>query len=422
MAGNSVEEVSRESLEFARSWHKMKVLPQETTKSMEPGGGAEAVRAREVGRRGQLARLLAGVSLCAATLFLAGCGAKNPSANQTAGAVPVKTSVAENVSIPETTEYLATLKSRHSTTINPQVEGQITKIFVKSGDRVAAGKPLIQIDPLKQEATVGSQEAARSAQVANVAYAKQQLDRSKKLFEAGIVARQDLDQTQSAYDAAEKQLESLESQVQEQQVQLHYYSVVAPTDGIIGDVPVRVGDRVTTATMLTTVDQPGSLEAYISVPVENAGKLRMGLPVQLLDPNGKEMGETSVDFISSQADSGTQSILVKATVSNPKDELRTLQFARARIVWGTHEGTTIPILAATRINGQYFAFVAEKSGGITVAKQRLLHLGELIGNSYVVLDGIKAGDHVIVEGTQFLVDGVPVSESTADTASGTPAA
>jgi RND family efflux transporter MFP subunit len=408
-------------LEFARSCHNMSVLPQETAEIMEPGRGMASVRAGGLGRPGRLVRLLGGVWLGVAMLVFGGCEAKNPAASQGMGAVAVKTTVAENVSIPETTEYLATLKSRHSTTVNPQVEGQITKIFVKSGDHVAAGKPLMQIDPLKQEATVGSQEAARAAQVANVAYAKQQLDRSKKLFEAGIVPRQDLDQTQSAYDAAEKQLESLESQLQEQQVQLHYYGVVAPTDGIVGDVPVRVGDRVTTSTMLTTVDQPGSLEAYISVPVENAGKLRMGLPVQLLDPSGKDMGATQVDFISSQADASTQSILVKATVSNPKDELRTLQFARARIVWGTHEGTTIPILAATRINGQYFAFVAEKVGGATVAKQRLLHLGELIGNSYVVLDGIKAGDHVIVEGTQFLVDGVTVSESPTDANSGAPA-
>ena len=388
---------------------------------MQPSGGSDAVRVVGFGWPGRIARLSAQVWLGAALLFATGCGAKNPTATQAAGAVAVKTTVAENVTVPETTEYLATLKSRHSTTINPQVDGLITKILVKSGDHVAAGKPLIQIDPLKQEATVGSQAAARAAQVANVAYAKQQFERSQKLFEAGIVPKQDLDQAQSNYDAAAKQLESLDAQLQEQQVQLHYYSVVAPTDGIVGDIPVRVGDRVTSATMLTTVDQPGSLEAYISVPVENASRLRMGLPVQLLDPNGKEMGATSVDFISSQADASTQSILVKATVSNPKDELRTLQFARAKIVWGTHEGTTIPILAATRINGQYFAFVAEKSGGATVAKQRLLHLGELIGNSYVVLDGIKAGDHVIVEGTQFLVDGVPVSESpAADANAGAP--
>jgi len=395
--------------------------PQETAGSMNLAGGTDVVRAREYQRKGRQARLAAGVSLAAAMLLLAACGAKNPSANQPPGAVAVKTSVAQNVSIPDTSEYLATLKSRHSTNINPQVEGQITKIFVKSGDRVPAGKPLIQIDPLKQEATVGSQAAARAAQVANVAYAKQQLDRIQKLFDAGIVPKQDLDQAQSNYDAAEKQLESLGAQLQEQQVELHYYSVDAPTDGIVGDIPVRVGDRVTTATLLTTVDQPGSLEAYISVPVETGRNLKMGLPVRLLDPTGKEMGETRIDFISAQADASTQSILVKATVSNPRDDLRTLQFARARIVWGTHEGTTIPILAATRINGQYFAFVAEKSGASTVAKQRLLHLGELIGNSYAVLDGIKAGDHVIVEGTQFLIDGVPVSESPADSFSGAPA-
>lgn len=388
---------------------------------MNPVGGNSEVDACEYKRSKRTAWIVGGVSLAVACVLLAACGAKNPSAAQSASAVPVKTVVAQDVTIPQMTEYLATLKSRHSTTVNPQVEGQITKIFVKSGDRVSAGKPLIQIDPLKQEATVGSQAAARSAQVANVAYAKQQLDRAQKLFDAGIVPKQDLDQAQTNYDAAEKQLESLEALVQQQQVELRYYSVVAPTSGIIGDVPVRVGDRITTTTVLTTVDEPGSLEAYISVPIESEKNLKMGLPVQLLDPSGKEMGETRIDFISPQADAGTQSVLVKATVSNAKDELRTLQFARARIVWGTHEGTTIPILAATRINGQYFAFIAEKSGGTTVARQRLLHLGELTGNSYVVLDGIKAGDHVIVEGTQFLADGVPVSESPADASSGAPA-
>ena len=184
-------------------------------------------------------------------------------------------------------------------------------------------------------------------------------------------------------------------------------------------MPVRVGDRVTTTTMLTTVDEPGSLEAYISVPVEKAKNLKIGLPVQLLDPSGAVIGETRIDFISPEADPSTQSVLAKATVSNPKDLLRTAQFTRARIIWGTHQGPLIPILAVSRINGQYFAFVAEKSGGATVAKQRLIHVGDLIGNSYAVLDGIKPGDHVIVEGTQILGDGSPISESPAGAAAGT---
>jgi hypothetical protein len=76
------------------------------------------------------------------------------------------------------------------------------------------------------------------------------------------------------------------------------------------------------------------------------------------------------------------------------------------------------VLAVSRINGQYFAFVAERSGAATVAKQRLLHVGDLIGNSYAVLDGIKPGDHIIVEGTQILGDGSPIVESPAEASPG----
>jgi RND family efflux transporter MFP subunit len=353
--------------------------------------------------------------------FLSGCSKGEPAAAEAPQAMPVKTVIAQNVPIPDSSEYLATLKSRHSTTVNPQVEGYVTQIFVKSGDQVSPGKSLMQIDPLKQQATVGSQEAARAAQVANVAYAKQQLDRARKLFDEGIVARQDLDQAQATYDAAEKQLQSLGSQLQEQQVELKYYNVVSPTPGIVGDIPVRVGDRVTVSTLLTTVDQPGSLEAYISVPVEKESSLKLGIPVELLDSDGNVIDQTHINFVSPQADPSTQSVLVKAPVQNAKDILRTSQFTRARLIWGTHPGPVIPILAVSRINGQYFAYLAEKNGAQTVARQKMLKVGEIVGNNYAVLDGIKPGDHVIVEGTQFLADGVPVSEGS-PTASSAPAA
>src|SRR5208282_2237558 len=106
----------------------------------------------------------------AAGVLLAGCqkSAADNAPGAGAPAMPVQVEIAPSVKIPETTEYLSILKSRHSAAINPQVEGQITKIFVKSGDRVEAGTPLLQIDPLKQEATVSSQEASRTAQEANL--------------------------------------------------------------------------------------------------------------------------------------------------------------------------------------------------------------------------------------------------------------
>lgn len=350
-----------------------------------------------------------------AALMLAGlavgCGQKPAAGNQADPPVAVKTVAVEPVSISDASEYLATLKSRHSTALNPQVEGQVTHIYVKSGDRVRAGSHLMDIDPLKQQATLGSQEAARAAQESNVRYAQIQWERSQKLYAAGVIAKQEFDQAKTNLDTAEQQLKSLEHQVREQTVQLHYYSVVAPTDGIIGDVPVRVGDRVTVTTMLTTVDEPGSLEVYISVPVERSKDLKMGQAVQILDTAGNTVAESRLDFISPQVDSNTQSVLAKATIKNTSDALRTFQFARARIIWGVHQGPVIPVLSVSRINGQFFVFVAEGSGTSVVAHQKIVKLGELTGNQYVVLDGLKAGDRVVVEGSQNLVDGANVTET-----------
>jgi RND family efflux transporter MFP subunit len=354
--------------------------------------------------------------VCAAGLLglaalAAGCG-KTSAGDPAAGgmqAMPVQVQIAKTQKIPDATEYLSILKSRHSATINPQVEGQITKIFVKSGDRVSAGTPLLQIDPLKQEATVSSQDATRLAQEANLRYAKVQLDREKKLFEAGVVAKQDLDNAQTNYDAAEAQLRSLEHQVTTQQVELHYYAVAAPSSGIVGDIPVRVGDRVAVTTLLTTVDEPGAVEAYIYVPADRARDLKMGVPVHLIDAAGRDLADSRISFISSQVDTETQTVLAKAIIP-AQANLRTAQQVRAQLVWGSHTGTVIPILAVTRINGEVFAFLAVKEGNGVMARQKLLKVGDTVGNDYAVLDGIKAGDHIIVSGLQFLRDGAPVVE------------
>jgi multidrug efflux pump subunit AcrA (membrane-fusion protein) len=91
--------------------------------------------------------------------------------------------------------------------------------------------------------------------------------------------------------------------------------------------------------------------------------------------------------------------------------MRPAQFMRARVVWGTHQAPVVPVLAVSRISGQHFAFVAEPDKGGLVARQRPVKVGEIVGNDYVVLDGIREGDRVIVSGTQFLRDGAPVTEA-----------
>lgn len=353
----------------------------------------------------------AAIAWLALTGLGVGCGgsaAGKAQALDPAG-VPVKIAVAASITFNDTTEYVATLKSRDSAVIMPQVEGQVTQVFVRSGDRVSPGTPLMQIDPAKQQATLKSQEDAGAAKLANLDYAKQQYQRVNGLHAAGVTSKQDLDQARSALDAAEAELRSLEAQVREQQVQLRYYRVDAPTAGIIGDIPVRVGDRVTVSSVLTTVDQPGGLEAYVSVPVERAAQLRLGMPVQFVGGAGAVLAESRISFISPQVDNQTQTVLAKARIGDNKGALRPAQFIRARIVWGTHQGPVVPVLAVSRISGQYFAFVAEDQAGSLVARQRPLRVGEIVGNDYFVLDGIKPGDRVIVSGTQLLRDGAPVT-------------
>ena len=352
--------------------------------------------------------LLAALVLAATGVACSG-NSVNGAQPQADPAIPVKIQVAQAVSISDTTEYVATLKSRDSAVIMPQVEGQITEIRVHSGDRVSPGTVLMQIDPTKQQATVNSQEHGRAAQEANLAYAQQQYDRISALAAAGVVSRQELDQARSALDTAQAQLKSLDAQVQEQQVQLHYYRVTAPSTGIVGDVPVHVGDRVTTTTMLTSVDKPGSLEAYVYIPVERSPQLKMNMAVQIVNGSGEVIADSRVTFISPQVDNTTQTVLIKSRIANNEDRLRNLQFIRARVIWGTHQGPVVPVVAVSRVGGQYFAFVAEDQNGKLVAHQKPLRIGEMTGNDYVVLDGIKPGDKVIVSGVQFLVDGATVS-------------
>jgi len=370
------------------------------------------------GKPGSVYRVVISLGLLGVVSAAAGCGEKSGASTAAAGggAMPVQIHVAETKKIPDTSEFLSVLKSRHSSSINPQVEGQITKIFVKSGDHVKQGEPLLQIDPLKQEATVSSQEAARAAQEANKKYAQISLERAKKLFDAGVISKAEYDNAQTSYDAADAQLHAMEEQVRTQKVELKYYQVSAPMDGIVGDNPVRVGDRVSVATLLTTVDEPGALEAYLYIPVDRSRDLKLGLPVRLMDDNQKTVAETNVTFISPQVDTDTQTVLAKALVPNTTAKLRVAQQVRAQITWSVREGPVVPILSVVRINGQFFAFVASKESNGIFARQKVLKVGEPLGNDYPVLSGLRGGEHIITSGTQFMQDGMPVMEQPANPA------
>lgn len=322
--------------------------------------------------------------------------------------VAVRLATVQETEIQDFTEYVGTLKSRRSVTLRPQVDGQLQRIFVRPGAVVKVGDPIMQLDASKQAATLRSQEATLVSRRASLDFARQQFERLSALYKEGVVSRQELDQTKATLDAATADVEALEAAVREQEVQLRYYRITAPTDGIIGDIPVRRGAYVTTDTVLTTLDSNQALEVNVSVPVERARELRLGMPVNLVDREGKTLATSRVSFVSPQVNESTQSVLVKTLVENTSG-LRADQFVRARIVWTVRRGPVIPVSAVTRLNGQAFAFVAEEDQGRLLARQRPIEVGPLVGNDYVVLGGIAPGDRVVVSGIQKLGDGVPLA-------------
>ncbi len=358
-------------------------------------------------------RIFLVIFLLLATVSCGGGGAAGEAGAGRGGGMPamaVDIATLEAKPLEQMTEFVGTVKSRRSTEIQPQVEGFITRITAKPGQRVATGALLMEIDSRVQQGQVAGLDTIRAQRELDVTYARQEAERASKLLTAGAGSQMEADRAANDLKAAEAQLRTVQEQIRTAQTDLAYYRVTAPTAGIVGDIPVREGDRVTKATKLTSIDANAGLEVYLNVPVQQAPKLQVGLPVRIVDDTGTVIAEEKIAFISPSVDERTQTVLVKTPVSVP-GTLRTDQYVRAHVIWTTDPGLTVPVTAVTRINGQWFAFVAEpgEGGKGLIAHQRALELGPVVGNNYTVVSGLKQGEKLIVGGIQKIRDGAPVS-------------
>jgi RND family efflux transporter MFP subunit len=289
-------------------------------------------------------------------------------------------------------------------------------------------------------------------ELANINY-----KRSEELANAGAVARQNLDERRSqrnsalaARDAAIQSLASAQSALQQAQSQwrgavalvkqnesqlkraqaetavqvedLSYNRVVAPVNGVVGDVPIRVGDFVNVGDSLTSIIQNDELDLRIPVPINLSGQLRRGLKVNLIDPNtSKQISQGSINFIAPQVSAGDQAILIKARFPNSDQRLRDGQFVRARIIWSQGSGVKVPAIAVSQIGAQNFVYVAEsetKDGkSRMVARQKPVKLGVMQGQDYQLVSGIQPGENLIVSGIQSLTNGAPIKPAATKTAS-----
>ena len=409
-----------------------------------------------------IALLVAGGGIIAWRLLSSRSEAPPTNANQPQG-VRVKLSSVETATVQDSSEFIAQLESRRSVTLRPRIEGQVSRILARAGDEVTPGTPIIQVDPREQQASVSSVSAAAEAARAEVENAKatlksleaervsnlssvefnqRQFERYSSLADQGAVARSTgdefadnikearadlaaLDQRIQAQRAsvtqAERAVQQAQANINEQQAQLNYYRISAPFAGTVGDIPIKVGDFVDTSTQLTTITQNRPLEVNVSVPIERGPQLRQGMPVELIDGQGKNAGTSRVFFIAPNTANATQSVLIKSLFDNARGQLRADQYVRARVIWDRRPGILIPTTAVSRLGGENFVFVAqteapqqandgESPEGQTaqapqlVARQKTVKLGPIQGNNYQVTEGLEPGERIVVSGILNLRD------------------
>ena len=257
-----------------------------------------------------------------------------------------------------------------------------------------------------QDETIGAAEA-------RVTSAQRDLERRIATVEAQLDSQDELINAQRANVASwQQQLQQAQANATEQQVELEFYEILAPFSGIVGSVPVKVGDYADSETLLTTVSQSQPLEVFVQIPVERVSQVRLGTTIELLDQSGQAIDRVPVSFISPQADANTQTIEIKAIYDNDRNQLRTDQLIRGRVIWEEKPGLTVPFTAVKQIGGQNFVFVVEEQpeSGMLIASQKPVQLGGLQGNNYQVISGVEENQTIVVSGVIKLRDGAPIAD------------
>lgn len=381
-------------------------------------------------------------------------------ATAAAQATVVETETVQSAQVNVSSEFVGALEAQERVLLRPEVEGRITQIFVEDGDRISVGTPIFQLSPDRSQAVVSGAiadievaraslntaqaelleaEADRDSALAERDLQDIEYDRTQTLVEDGALPQQSLDLVVRSRDAAIAALTASERRIQAAQANLEEstaslrraesnaavatedlsdFQVVAPIDGVVGDLPINVGDYLEEGELFTTLTRNETMDLRLSIPVERGGELREGLPVELRIASGTDpLVVGRISFVSERVEDGAQSILAKATFPNPGGVLRDEQFVRATVIWQEEPGVLVPTTAISRVGGQSFVFVMEPSDeadGEYVAEQRPIQLGVIEGNRYQVTSGLNPGETIVTVGILRLSDGAPIMAETSE--------
>jgi membrane fusion protein (multidrug efflux system) len=319
-------------------------------------------------------------------------------------------------------DFPATIQGQQNIEIRPKIDGYIQMIFVDEGATVRKGQPLFRISAPQYEQQVRTAQADIKIAQANVNAAQMQVNKVRPLVEKDIISKFELESAQYTLQAKQAELAQARATLANARTNLGYTSITSPVNGVVGTIPYKIGSLVngTTAQPLTTVSNIGNIYAYFSINEKQAlefAKLSPGTtlkqrleripPVSLILSTGTEFPEKGrIETASGMINTQTGSVSVRATFPNPGNVIRSGSSGVVRVPRTIDSAILVPQKATFEIQGKKFVYLVESTGTVRSAEIQVMQSAS--GDYFVVLQGVKSGEKIVLEGVASLKEGAPI--------------
>lgn len=355
----------------------------------------------------------------AITVLMVACG-KDQEAQQAAmSAMPVTVLEMQPTTVPIQTEAVAQTEGAKEVEVRPRVGGILLKKLFEEGAEIKEGQPMFLIDPVPYQMQVSQANAQLAQQKARLVQTQREAERLKQLLETKSISQREYDNAVSDQAMANASLQQYNAILHEAQLNLSYAKVKAPASGMAGRFLYSEGALVSANTsLLTTIVQTSPIWVRFSLSDSELAQLGGMLTdetvqgIDLILPDGTQYAETGkLNFSASSIDPtlGTQQL--RAEFKNADKKLIPGQFVRIRVTTGANEGVFLVPQSAVLTGEQgKFVYVAEQDKeGKTIAAIRPIQAGGWSGQDWVILDGLKQSDKVIIDNLIKVRPGAPVT-------------
>jgi RND family efflux transporter MFP subunit len=361
------------------------------------------------------------VTLLLLLLPITACGRGNVQAAAAAPAPEVRVSPVIQQDVPVFSEWVATMDGYVNAQIRPQVSGYIIKQEYKEGSVVRKGQVLFEIDPRPFKAALDRAKGDLAQAQAQLGKSILDVERDTPLAEAKAIAKSQLDNEIQAKRGAQAAIESNTAAVEQAELNLEWTKVTSLVDGIAGIAQVQIGNLVGPNSVLTSVSQVDPIKAYFPISEHEyvlaqrssaaSGKHAIGFfgnSLELILTDGSRHPQKGKILLADrQVDSTTGTIRIVAAFPNPGNILRPGQYGRVRVETNIKNGALlVPQSAVAQSQGSYQVAVVGSDHKVSM---RTVKPGETVGTLWVIDEGLKPGEQVVVEGLQQLKEGTTVN-------------